>query len=256
MHYIDINCDLGESFGMYTIPNQDLLFEYISSANIACGFHAGDPDVIQKTVAKAIEKRVAIGAHPGFHDLQGFGRRELHASPSEVYNMVLYQLGALYGFVKARGSRLHHVKPHGALYNMAAKDRKLAEAIAQATYDFDASLHLYGLAGSEIIQAANKLGLSAVSEVFADRTYQDDGSLTPRASDQAEISDTSLAVERAFSMVTQQQVFSVNHKLIPIKAQTLCVHGDNEKALTLAKNIHHQFLSKGILIKAPEHETN
>jgi len=251
MYYIDINCDVGESFGAYTLPEQDMLFDYISSANIACGFHAGDPDVMQRTVARAVEKRVAIGAHPGFNDVQGFGRREIHMSPKEIYNMVLYQIGALYGFVKTAGGKLHHVKPHGALYNMAARDENLATAIVQAVYDFDKRLYLYGLAGSKLILSAHKIGLPVASEVFADRNYQDDGKLTPRSQDDAIIADTTQAVKRALDMITQQQVLSTNQRSIAIKADTLCIHGDHEKALLLAKTIYNQLIQQGVKIKAP-----
>ncbi|MEH6307604.1 5-oxoprolinase subunit PxpA [Olivibacter sp. CPCC 100613] len=256
MYSVDINCDLGENFGSYILPNQDVLFDYISSANIACGFHAGDPDVMQYTVAKAIEKKVAIGAHPGFYDIQGFGRRAIYMTPKEVYNMVLYQIGALYGFVKAAGGRLHHVKPHGALYNMAARDKNLATAIAQAVFDFDQQLYLYGLAGSELIAAANKIGLPAASEVFADRTYQDNGGLTSRSQDNAVITDALQAIRQVSLMITQQQVASINQQLIRIKADTLCIHGDNAQALLLTKNIHNHLLKEGITIKAPSNEAD
>src|SRR6201996_4976154 len=176
MQSIDLNCDMGEAFGNYTMPNDDTLLDYITSANIACGFHAGDPEVMQHTVNMAIKKGVAIGAHPGLPDLQGFGRREMKITANEAYQMTIYQIGALFGFVKAAEGKLHHVKAHGALYNMAAKDAALAKAIVQAVHDFDASLILYGLANSEMIKAANQIGLKIASEVFADRTYQDDGS--------------------------------------------------------------------------------
>src|SRR5580693_6750440 len=180
MQSIDLNCDMGEAFGNYPMPNDDLLLDYISSSNIACGFHAGDPEVMQHSVNMAVKKGVAIGAHPGLPDLQGFGRRDMKISANEAYQMTLYQIGALFGFVKAAGSKLHHVKTHGALYNMAAKDAALAKAIVEAVHDFDPTLILYALASSEMVQAAKKTGIAVASEVFADRTYQDDGSLTPR----------------------------------------------------------------------------
>ena len=159
MKMIDLNCDMGEAFGNYTMPNDEKLMDYISSANIACGFHAGDPAVMQQTVALALKKGVVIGAHPGLPDLQGFGRREMKITPNEAYQLTLYQIGALSGFVKAAGSKLHHVKAHGALYNMAAKDTALAKAIVQAVYDFDPGLILYALAGSKMIDEAEKRGL-------------------------------------------------------------------------------------------------
>ena len=177
---IDLNCDMGESFGAYRMGNDEAILDFVNSANIACGFHAGDPSTIHKTVEAALAKGVAVGAHPGLPDLQGFGRRTMAVSSAEAYDMVVYQVGALAGFAQALGGRIAHVKAHGALYNMAAKDPRLAEAIAKAVHDFDRRLVLFGLAGSAMIQAAEDAGLRSASEVFADRTYQDDGSLTPR----------------------------------------------------------------------------
>src|SRR5476651_2206193 len=217
MQTIDLNCDMGEAFGNYPMPNDDTLMDHITSANIACGFHAGDPEVMQQTVSMAVKKGVAIGAHPGLPDLQGFGRREMKLSANEAYQITLYQIGALYGFVKAAGGKLHHVKPHGALYNMAAKDAVLAKAIAQAVYDFDAGLILYALAGSEMIVAAKEMGLKTASEVFADRTYQDDGSLTTRSQNNALITDEQQSIEQVMMMVKEQKVLSVNKKIIPLK---------------------------------------
>ena len=253
MANIDINCDMGEAFGNYSMPNDALLFNYISSANIACGFHAGDATVMHDTVALAIQHNVAIGAHPGLQDLQGFGRREMKISPKEVYQIILYQIGALSAFVKAANAKLNHVKPHGALYNMAAKDLTLAQAIADAIYDFDPSLILYGLAGSELINAAYNKGLKAASEVFADRTYQDDGSLTPRTQVNALITNEKDAVAQVVRLVHQQQVISVNEKIISLKADTLCIHGDGEHAVAFAKTIHHALTNNGITIKAFSH---
>jgi UPF0271 protein len=251
MQSIDLNCDMGEAFGNYPMPNDDLLMDYITSANIACGFHAGDPDVMQHTVNMAIKKKVAIGSHPGLPDLQGFGRREMKISANEAYQMTLYQIGALSGFVKAAGGKLHHVKAHGALYNMAAKDPALAKAIVNAVHDFDASLILYGLANSEMIAAANKIGLATASEVFADRTYQDDGSLTPRTQSNALITEEVQSIKQVLLMVKQQQVISANNKTIPLKAETLCLHGDGAHPVEFAKMIGEKLKSEGISIKAP-----
>ena len=248
---IDLNCDMGEGFGNYVMPNDVELYPYISSANIACGFHAGDPSVMEASVAAALKHEVAIGAHPGLPDMQGFGRRDMKISAREAYQLTLYQTGALHAFVKAAGGRLHHVKPHGALYNMAAKDSLLAEAIARAIYDFDPSLLLYALAGSEMIRAAEKSGITAVSEVFADRTYQDDGSLTPRTHAHALITDEQQSIHQVLQMVTQQQVHSVNDQLISLKAETLCLHGDGDHAVAFARTIHQQLTAKGIIIKSP-----
>ena len=250
MHHIDINCDMGEAFGNYSMPNDAMLFDYISSANIACGFHAGDACVMQDTVALAIQYNVAIGAHPGLPDLQGFGRREMNITPREAYQITLYQIGALAAFVKAAGAKLNHVKPHGALYNMAAKDLKLAQSIADAIYDFDPSLILYGLAGSQLMSAASGKGLQSASEVFADRTYQDDGSLTPRTQANAMISNETIVLAQAISMVKQQQVMSVHQKMIPLRADTLCIHGDGEHAVAFAKTIYQAFTGEGITLKA------
>ena len=250
MAKIDINCDMGEAFGNYAMPNDALLFKYISSANIACGFHSGDANVMQDTVALAVQNNVAIGAHPGLQDLQGFGRRDMKISPKEAYQITLYQIGALSAFVKAAGAKLHHVKPHGALYNMAAKDVKLAQAIADAVYDFDPGLILYGLAGSELINAANNKGLKSAVEVFADRTYQDDGSLTPRSQPNALITNEKESLAQVLMMVKSQQVKSVNENIITLKADTLCIHGDGEHAVEFAKNIHHALTNNGITIKA------
>ncbi len=251
MQSIDLNCDMGEAFGNYPMPNDDILLDHITSANIACGFHAGDPEVMQHTVAMAIKKGVAIGAHPGLPDLQGFGRREMKISANEAYQMTIYQIGALYGFVKAAGGKLHHVKAHGALYNMAAKDPALAKAIVQAVHDFDSTLILYGLAGSEMIEAAKKIGIITASEVFADRTYQDDGSLTPRSQSNALITDEQQSIAQVLQMVKHQQVQSVSNKNIPLKAETLCLHGDGSHAVEFAKLINEKLEAEGITIKAP-----
>lgn len=251
MANIDLNCDMGEAFGNYPMPNDELLFDYISSANIACGFHAGDSKVMQETVALAIKKGVAIGAHPGLPDLQGFGRREMKISPNEAYQITLYQIGALFAFVKAARAKLHHVKPHGALYNMAAKDKNLAAAIANAVRDFDASLILYGLAGSEMIDEAAKIGLKTASEVFADRTYQDDATLTPRSQADALITNESKSLKQVLRMVNQQEVISTHQKIIKIKAETLCIHGDGAHAIDFAKTIHQTLKNEGITIKSP-----
>jgi UPF0271 protein len=249
---IDLNCDMGEAFGNYPMPNDLVLMDYISSANIACGFHAGDPSVMQQTVNLALAKGVAIGAHPGMPDLQGFGRREINVTANEVYQLTLYQIGALAAFCKVAGARLNHVKPHGALYNMAAKDAKLAQAIVQAVADFDPSLRLYALAGSEMIGAAEAIGLKCAAEVFADRTYQDNGLLTPRSATNAVITDQKQAIAQVLQMVKAQKVISVNQKEITIKADTLCLHGDGVHAVEFAKIITESLTSHGVSIKAPQ----
>ncbi|ARS39982.1 lactam utilization protein LamB [Sphingobacteriaceae bacterium GW460-11-11-14-LB5] len=250
MKMIDLNCDMGEAFGNYVMPNDEKLMEYISSVNIACGFHAGDPAVMQQTVALALKNGVAIGAHPGLPDLQGFGRREMKITANEAYQLTLYQIGALSAFVKAAGSKLHHVKAHGALYNMAAKDSSLAKAIVQAVYDFDPSLILYALAGSKMIEEAEKVDIITASEVFADRSYQDDGLLTPRSADNALITSEEEAVNQVLGFALKQEVRSTSGNRITVRAETVCLHGDGEHAVAFAKLIAERLKKEGIVIKA------
>ncbi|UNL85759.1 LamB/YcsF family protein [Priestia koreensis] len=245
---VDLNCDLGESFGAYQIGNDQEILNYVTSANIACGFHAGDPSVMRKTVQFALAKNVAIGAHPGLPDLVGFGRRNMAISSDEAYDMVLYQLGALNAFVQAEGGRLNHVKPHGALYNMAAKDPVLATAIAKAIAKFDGELYLYGLAGSELIKAGEEAGLRVRHEVFADRTYQEDGTLTPRSMANALITDAGDAIAQVVRMIKQGEVQTIQGQSIPIQADTVCIHGDGEHALQFAQHIGNVLQKEGIHI--------
>ncbi|AJA49955.1 hypothetical protein CPAST_c39170 [Clostridium pasteurianum DSM 525 = ATCC 6013] len=237
MYKVDLNCDLGESFGVYKLGNDELVLPYITSANIACGFHAGDPSVMRKTVKLALLNNVAIGAHPGIQDLVGFGRRNINISPEDAYNIVVYQIGALYGFVKSEGSKLQHVKPHGALYNIAARDSKIARAVAEAVYKVDPELILFGLAGSELIIQGEKVGVKIASEVFADRTYQRDGSLTSRSNPEAMITNTNEAVTRVVRMIKEGLVKCQQGKDIEIKADTVCVHGDGKHALEFTSQI-------------------
>lgn len=244
---IDINCDLGEGF-----ENDEVLFNYISSANIACGFHAGNASVMHKTVSIAIEKGVAIGAHPGFQDLANFGRSETFLSEEEIYDIVLYQIGSLYSFVKACGGMLHHVKPHGALYNMAARDSSMASAIVNAIYDFDKNLILYALSGSEMITSAIQKGLQTASEVFSDRTYQDDGSLTPRSNVNAMITNESACVNQVLQMVKNRNVKSITGNLISLSADTICIHGDGDHAVEFAKTLSSKLNAEGVGITAPK----
>jgi UPF0271 protein len=237
MFRVDLNCDMGESFGAYRIGTDEEILDYVTSANIACGFHAGDPATMRKTVTLALEKGVAMGAHPGLPDLTGFGRRNMEISPQEAYDMVVYQIGALYGFVNAEGGKMQHVKPHGALYNMAAKSRELSEAIAQAVYKVDSELVLFGLLGSELVKAGKAIGLRTASEVFADRTYQQDGSLTPRRQPDAMITDNQKAIDQVMRMVKEGKVLSQQGIDIAIQADTVCIHGDGEHALSFARQI-------------------
>ena len=242
---IDLNCDLGESFGAYTIGMDDKVIPLISSCNIACGYHASDPLVMQKTVAMAAGAGIGIGAHPGYPDLMGFGRRNMTVSPAEAAAYVTYQLGALYAFAKAAGVPLQHVKPHGALYNMAGKDYKLALAIAKAVQAFDPSLILMGLAGSESVRAAQDIGLPVAREVFADRAYMPDGSLVPRSREGAVIHDEKVAISRVVRMVKEHKVTAIDGTDIEIVPDSICVHGDNEKALTFVTQIRSALAAEG-----------
>lgn len=245
---IDINCDMGESFGAYNMGRDEEILNYVTSANIACGFHAGDPATMRKTVRLALEKKVGIGVHPGLHDLVGFGRRNIQISPQEAYDLVVYQIGALHAFVKSEGGKLQHVKPHGALFNMAAKSAPLSDAIAEAVYKVDPELVLYGLAGGELVKAGKRIGLRSASEVFSDRTYQEDGSLTSRREANALIKNHKVAVNQVIRMITEGKVTHLQGKDISIKADTVCIHGDGEKALDFAKYISTALNEAGITI--------
>lgn len=250
MKHVDLNSDLGESFGAYKMGMDEKILPLITSANIACGFHAGDQDVMRKTVAMALKNGVAIGAHPGFQDLQGFGRRNMTVTPDEAYNLMVYQIGALWAFVKSEGGKLAHVKPHGALYNMAAKDPKLATALAEAVYKVDPELIFFALSGSEMIKAGQKIGLKTASEVFADRTYQKDGSLTPRKEPNAIIKDENESLAQVLKMVNDGKVRTVDGGDVPLTADTVCVHGDGEHALAFTKLIREKLTETGVTIKA------
>jgi len=248
MAKVDLNADLGESFGAYTIGMDSEVLRYITSANVACGYHAGDAVVMNKTVALAKERGVAVGAHPGFPDLQGFGRRNLAVTPAEAYAYTVYQVGALAVLAKAQGVALQHVKPHGAFYNMAAKDAALAEAICRGVKEVDETLILLGLAGSEHIRAAEKVGLRAASEVFADRGYMEDGTLVPRSMEGAMIRDRAVAIERTVRMVKEGVVQTLSGKTIAIKADSICVHGDNPDAIGFVKDIREALVQNGVTV--------
>lgn len=250
MYRVDLNCDMGESFGTYKMGTDEEILEYVTSANIACGFHAGDPAVMRKMVTLALEKGIAIGAHPGLPDLVGFGRRNMDISSQEAHDMTVYQIGALYGFVKAEGGKMQHVKPHGALYNMAAKSRELSDAIAQAVYKVDSDLILFGLSGSELVKAGQKIGLRTASEVFADRTYQQDGSLTPRRQPDAMITDDRLAIDQVIRMVKEGKVRSQQGVEVNIQAETVCIHGDGPHALSFARQIRELLITSDVNVQA------
>ncbi len=250
MPAIDLNCDLGESFGAYKMGLDEEVLPYVTSANIACGFHGGDPMVIEQTVALCKKYGVRAGAHPGFPDLAGFGRRNMGLTPREVKTSVMYQIGALNAFCRGAGIKLYHVKPHGALYNMAAKDYELAKAICQAIREVDDSLVLLALSNSEMLRAAKDTGVSAASEVFADRAYERDGSLVPRSRKGAVIEDEELALKRVIRMAKEGVVEAIDGSTIFIDADSVCVHGDGRKALEFVKRIREGFLEAGIEVKS------
>ncbi|MEK3734178.1 5-oxoprolinase subunit PxpA [Paenibacillus sp. FSL M8-0334] len=250
MYRIDLNCDLGESYGAYKLGVDEEMLGRITSANVACGFHAGDPGVMRRTVQMALKHGVAVGAHPGLPDLIGFGRRNMDISPREAYDMVVYQIGALAAFVQSEGGRMQHVKPHGALYNMAAKSKELSEAIAEAVYKVDPELILFGLSGSELVRAGERIGLKTANEVFSDRTYQQDGSLTPRNQPDALITDDDQSVSQVIRMVKEGKVLTLQGSDIAISADTVCIHGDGAHAAVFAKRIREACESSGILIQA------
>lgn len=243
---IDLNCDLGESFGTYSLGMDEEVLKYITSANIACGWHAGDSLVMEKTVALAKKNNVAVGAHPGYPDLVGFGRRNLNVSPKELKTYVKYQVGALFAFAKSEGVKMQHVKPHGAMYNMAAKDYKLALAIAEGIKEVDENLILMGLANSELIKAGKDVGIKVANEVFADRAYNDDGTLVARTLPGAVIHDKDLAIKRVIKMVKDGKIESINGKIIEIVPQSICIHGDNPEALEFSRNIKEALIKEGI----------
>ncbi len=247
---IDLNSDLGEAFGPWHMGQDALLMPLISSANIACGFHAGDPASIRATIRLARTHGVAIGAHPGLPDLVGFGRREMQVTPGEVEDMVLYQIGAVAAMAHSEGVPLQHVKAHGALYNMACRDEGLAEAIARAVLAFDPTLVLFGLPGSALLQAGLDAGLPVAAEAFADRAYEPDGSLAPRSRPGSVIHDVDAVVTRAIAMVTEQTVVATDGSTIEFEADTLCLHGDTPGAAALAAAIRLGLEDAGVTIAA------
>lgn len=245
---IDLNCDMGESFGRYTLGDDAAMLDLVTSANVACGLHAGDPTVMQATVALAAQKGVAVGAHPGYPDVQGFGRRAMALTPAEIEATVLYQIGALAGFVRAAGVPLVHVKPHGALYNVAACDRTVAEAIVRAVMTFDSDLIVVTLPDSALRDAAWAAGLRVACEGFVDRAYREDGSLVPRSEPGAVIHDPVLATARAIRMVTRGEVEAITGKIVPLHIDTLCVHGDTPGAVAIAAALRPALETEGVLI--------
>ena len=247
---IDLNSDLGESFGPWPMGQDAALMDSISSANVACGFHAGDPGTMRATIAMAGEKGVAIGAHPGFPDLVGFGRRKMNASPAEVQDFVLYQVAAIAGMAAAQGTTLQHVKAHCALYNMACRDRALADSIAKAVASLDRSLILFGLPDSELLRAGEAAGLRVAAEVFADRAYEPDGALTPRSRPGSVIHDTATVVARAIRMVRNKEVVAVDGSVIKLQADTICLHGDTPGAADHARAVRRGLEDAGVEIRS------
>jgi UPF0271 protein len=245
---IDLNCDMGESFGRYTLGDDAAMLDVVTSANIACGLHAGDPLVMQTTVALAAWKGVAVGAHPGYPDLQGFGRRAMALPPAELGATVLYQIGALAGFARAAGAPLIHVKPHGALYNVAARDQAVAEAIVRAVTAFDSTLIVVTLPNSALLYAARVAGLCVAREGFADRAYREDGSLVPRSEPGAVIHDPAQATARAIRMVTRGEVEAITGKVIPLHIDTLCIHGDTPGAVGIAATLRTALEAEGAVV--------
>jgi len=246
---VDLNADVGESYGAFSVGNDAALLGLVSSANIACGAHAGDPAVMQKTIADAIAGGASLGAHPGYPDIQGFGRRSMAMSESEVYGWVLYQIGALQAFARAAGSSLRHVKPHGALYNDAAKNPALARGIARAVSAAGGDLYLVGLPGCEMEHAAKAAGIPYAREFFADRAYEDDGSLVSRSREGSVLHDEDLCVRRVLQLVREGKVETISGKTISVRADTICLHGDNQKALVFARLLAQTLRDNGVEIR-------
>lgn len=249
---VDLNCDMGESFGAWRMGDDGEVLRSITSANVACGFHAGDPSVMRSTIGMALSAGVAVGAHPGLPDLAGFGRRTMQVTEAEVYEMVVYQLGALDAFMRVVRRRLTHVKPHGALYNMAAAKPELAAAIARAVLEYDPGLLLVGLGGSHLLTQGRMAGLRVASEVFADRNYMPDGSLVPRSHPDAMIHWAEDAVERAVGMVRDRVVTAIDGTVIAVQPDTICVHGDGPSASAIASGLYRALVAAGIQPRAIE----
>lgn len=247
---VDLNSDLGESFGSFKIGNDENVIPLITAANVACGFHGGDPDVMCKTVRLCRENNVAVGAHPGYPDLVGFGRRAMNLLPDEVYTGILYQTGALQAFCRAQGVSLHHIKPHGALYNTAVKSKEIAEAVCRAVKDIGGGVKLLAPFGSEMLKCAEQTGVPYACEVFADRGYRPDGSLVPRGQPGAMITDAAEAADRVVKMVTDGKVTAADGTEISVRADSVCVHGDGAAALEFVKTIREKLAEAGVEIRS------
>jgi UPF0271 protein len=251
MKKIDLNCDMGESYGAWKMGADAEVMPFISSANIACGFHAGDPATIRKTVRLAVDRGVAVGAHPSLPDLMGFGRRVMRISPQDMYDLILYQAGAVEAFARAAGARLHHVKCHGALYNMAATEEGLSEAMARAVRDLGGHVMLYALSNSLMMKIAKQMNIPVAGEVFADRGYSDDGTLAPRDKPGGMIEDAAASAKQALAMIEEGYVTSLSGKRVAVSADTMCLHGDQPGAAAFARVLRKTFSEKGISVAAP-----
>lgn len=249
MYSIDLNSDIGESFGAYKLGNDEEIIKYVTAANVACGWHAGDPMVMEKVVRMAKERGVVVGAHPGYPDLLGFGRRKMNCSYAEVKNYVKYQLGALSAFAKTYGMTLHHMCPHGSMGNQCQYDEVVSNAIVDAVAEFDKDIIIYYCAGAILGDIAESKGLRTASEIFADRALMDDLSLVPRSMEGSMITDEDVAIQRCIRMVKEGKVTSITGKELDIKGDTLCVHGDGPKALAFVQKIREAFENEGIQIK-------
>lgn len=250
MYQIDLNSDMGESFGAYKLGADEEIIKYVTTANVACGWHAGDPMVMDRVVKMAKERGVMVGAHPGYPDLMGFGRRKMVLSPLEIKNYMKYQIGALLAFTQSEGMKLQHVAPHGALGNLCQYDREVSQAICEAVCEIDKSIIIYYCAGAVLGEIAESMGLRAAAEIFADRAYMDDLSLAPRSMEGSMITDEEIAIERCVRMIKEGKVTSINGKELDIKGDTLCVHGDGPKAIAFVKKIRETFAAEGIEIRS------
>lgn len=245
---VNLNADMAEGYGAYDIGDDGAMLKVVTSANIACGFHGGDPNVMHRVVGQAIAEGVSIGAHPGFYDLWGFGRRRIPMPPREVESLIAYQIGALQAVAAMHGARVTHMKPHGALNNMAAEDAEMALAIARATKAVDPAIILVATTGSELLKAGHAVGLPTASEVFADRTYDDAGNLTSRKRADAMIRDPEQAVRHVLNMVEHGEVISTSGKAVPVKMHTICVHGDEPTGPAVARAVRDALEARGIAV--------
>jgi UPF0271 protein len=251
MKKIDLNCDMGESYGAWKMGADAEVMPFITSANIACGFHGGDPATIRKTVRLAVDRGVAVGAHPSLPDLMGFGRRAMRILPQDMYDLIVYQAGAVEAFARAAGTKLHHVKCHGALYNMAVNDEALSEAMVRAVKDLGSGVMLYALSGSKTFELGKKAGIPVAGEVFADRGYSDDGTLAPRDKPGGMIEDAAASAKQALAMIEEGYVTSLAGKRVAVAADTMCLHGDQPGAVAFAQALRKAFSEKGITVAAP-----